>query len=160
MKIPRITRTTREGKNSPYRPEDQRILDQDNPALAPKTQLFTRTDNDLEEFRNEVNLCAKCGSKLPYLERTEAFICGGCHEVSQSLEDTKLKQTDQGLRPFQSQYYDANNPDEEPFFVGWNPDSGNTSTNKDFEVTYNNGRIKKVKCKGYPSDISINAFND
>lgn len=99
MKFPKVSRPGREGVNSGFRPQDQTEVDRLN-NHTPDTQLFIRSEDDLQGFEDQTNLCANCGSKLLYLGRTQIFICGGCHEVSQSQEDSKLKQTNQDLRPF------------------------------------------------------------
>jgi ribosomal protein S27AE len=161
IRIPRISRAGKEGVNTGIKYTDQLMLDRENPADAPKTQIYAISDD--EEPEQQTNLCANCGSKLMYLERTQTFMCNSCHSISYLEEDVKLKRDQQAMKPFQSQFEDPNNdPDGEPFFVSWNPDSGNTSTNKDYEVTYSSadGRVKRIKCKSFPKDISVNAFDD
>jgi hypothetical protein len=159
MKIPKISRPSKEGVNTGFKQQDQYTLDKESPLNAPKTQIITPL-HDEEDTRK---FCAQCNSILIHFAKSQKYVCSHCGaQVSEFTDTPQLTNTDQGMQPYQSQHFNPNNPEGEPYFVSFNPDSGDTTINKDYEVTYSaqNGRIKKIKCHGFPSDISINAFND
>lgn len=166
MKIPRrVQRKGKEGINLGYKPEHQSMLDRENPTVVPETTIIgAYTGNEETE---EQPICIECGSKLTYLSKSQKYLCtysqcGKVFDAPATLDTPLLTKTNQSMQPYQSQYYDPNNPEGEPFFVSFNPDSGDVTMNKDYEVTYssNDGRVKKVKVNGFPSDISKDAFND
>jgi len=156
MKITRVQRKGSEGTDSGFKDSDQHAIDRANDHM-PKTQVFSSRNDNIEE-----SLCADCGSRLAYFSNIQKYYCTyvRCGKVIDAVANTPLTNTNQGMQPFQSQHFDPNNPEGEPFFVSFSPDRDSTTSQKDYEVTYDNGRVKKIKCKGFPSDISINAFND
>ena len=160
MKIPRIQREGSEGIRSGFKDHDQYALDRVNTHM-PKIQTSAKQNEDIEEVQP---LCADCGSKLFYAEKTQQYFCTytRCGSVIDAVASTPLTNTDQEMHPFQSQHYDPNNPEADPFFVSFNPDKGDVTVNKGYEVTYTSSdrRVKHIKYKGYPSDVSIDAFDD
>ena len=158
MKIPRVQRKSSEGIRSGFKDSDQLAVDKANDHM-PQKQLFTKQSEG-----ENLLLCAECGSKLMYLNSKQQYLCTyfQCGKIIDAVASTPLTKTNQAMQPFQSQHYDPNNLDDEPFFVSFNPDKGDVTLEKDYEITHSSsdGRVKHIRCKGYPSDISINAFDD
>ena len=160
MRIPRQTRKILEGTNPGFKDADLRALDEVNPTRVREAQLI---DDYKDDSDNRPNLCALCGSHMQLFKESQELRCSHvrCDNVVSLVNHTQLTKTDQSMYPFSSQHYDPNNEDDEPFFYSWNPDA-EFNGEKDYKITYSSsdGRVKKIKCDGFPSDISINAFND
>lgn len=156
MRIPRFTRPGKEGINCGYRLQDQNVLDREFESNSPKVKVLI---SPLPEEEAEEQLCSLCGSTMQFLPKSHKFICTyfQCNNVVDVLNNTPLKKINQDMQPYQSQHYNPNNPEDGPVFISY---SGDITSNKNYEITYDDGRIKHIRCRGYPKDISINAFND
>ena len=162
MKIPRVQRKGSEGTSSGFKASDQYAVDKANDHM-PKKQVFSSRSDDEGEVEREQYHCAECGSRLMYWPNTQQYQCTymRCGKIINAVASTPLTKTNQSMSPYQSQHYDRNNPEGDPFFVSFNPDSGDETSPKGYEVTYSSsdGRVKHIRCRnGFPSDISINAF--
>ena len=159
MIIPRQTRKILEGTNPGFKDADVRALDKVNPTRVREAQLI---DDYKDEDINR-NLCALCGSNMQLFKESQELVCTHirCNNVVSLVNNTPLTKTDQSMHPFGSQHYDPNLEDDEPFFYSWNPDS-EYNGEKDYKITYSSsdGRVKTIKCNGYPRDISFHAFDD
>ena len=161
MIIPRQTRKIKEGIRPGYRDVDSHALDNslDHPTAVREAQLI----DDYKDENVKRNICALCGSDMQFFEESEKLVCTyvRCGATVDVINNAPLTSTDQSMHPFSSQHYDPNIEDDEPFFASWSPDS-QFQEEKDYQVTYSSsdGRVKKIRCNGFPGDISINAFND
>jgi hypothetical protein len=165
MKLPRVQRTGKEGTNAGFNPVDQYLLDKAN-THEPRIQIINKPQlGDIDERP----LCLECGSRLTYFSSENKYQCsyarcGKMYNAPDTYSNTPmLAKKNQDMNPYQSQQFNPNNPDAQPFFASFGPDSGGDSESKDYEITWSSvdNRVKHIKCKnGFPKDISLSAFKD
>lgn len=129
----------------------------DNAEAGPELQILTEDDWEDDNLEHRQYHCSICFARLDYLQDTETiWICSFCSQTYDTkIQDVPIKDLSESkVRTYSelSHYptYEENDI-YMPFVEGIDPDA-DADIQSNIEVVYDDGRHKKVRVKGLPTE--------